>query len=143
DRDGAALLLVEAIGERRGRRLVDNAENFETRDLARVLGRLALGVVEVGGNRDDSLLDLGTEIGFGRFFHLLQDESGNLGRRILILAVGHPGVAVRCLYDAVGNELLVLFDGGIVIAPSDQALHREESLFGIRDRLALGRLADQ
>ena len=31
DRDRAAALLVEAIGERRGRRLVDDAQHFEAR----------------------------------------------------------------------------------------------------------------
>ena len=57
DRDGAGLLLVEAIGERRGRRLVDDAQHFEAGDLAGVLGRLTLGVVEIGGHGDDGLSD--------------------------------------------------------------------------------------
>ena len=39
---------VEAVGERRGGRLVDDAQDLEAGDLAGVLGRLALGVVEVG-----------------------------------------------------------------------------------------------
>ncbi len=46
--------------------------------LAGVLGRLALGVVEVGRDRDDRLLDLLAEIGFRRFLHLLQDEGRDL-----------------------------------------------------------------
>ena len=48
DRDRLVLLLVEAVGQRRGRRLVDDALHLEAGDLAGVLRRLALRVVEVG-----------------------------------------------------------------------------------------------
>ena len=54
-----------------------------------------------------------------------------------------PGVAVRRLGDLVGDELLVLLDHRIVVAAPDQALDREDGLFRIGDRLALGRLADE
>jgi hypothetical protein len=77
-----ALLLVEAVGERRRGRLVDDAQHLEAGDLAGVLGGLALGVVEVGGNGDDRLLDLLAEIGLGGLLHLLQDEGGDLRGRI-------------------------------------------------------------
>src|SRR5439155_24559571 len=128
---------------RRRGRLVDDAQDLEARDLAGVLGGLALGVVEISRDRDDGLLDLLPEIGFRRLLHLLQDESGYLRRRIG-LAVGlDPGVAVRGARDLVGDELLVLLDHGVVVAPADQALDREDGLLGIGDRLALGRLADE
>jgi hypothetical protein len=81
DGDGLAFGLVEAVGERSGGRLVDDAQHFKAGDLAGVLGGLALGVVEVGRNGDDGLLDLLTEIGLGGFLHLLKDDGGNLGRR--------------------------------------------------------------
>ena len=48
NRDRAVVLLVHAVGERGGGRLVDDAKHFEPGDLAGVLGRLALGVVEIG-----------------------------------------------------------------------------------------------
>ena len=143
DRDGAGLLLVEAVGERGRGRLVDDAHHLEAGDLAGVLGGLALGVVEVGGNGDDGLLDLLAEIGFRRLLHLLQDEGGDLRGRILLAVDLDPGVAVGGLGNLVGDELLVLLHRRVVVAPSDQALDREDGLFRIGDRLALGRLADE
>src|SRR4029079_1786044 len=113
------------------------------RDLAGVLGRLALGVVEVGGNGDDGLVDLLAEMGFRGLLHLLQDEGGDLRGRIG-LAVGlDPGVAVGSLDDLVWNELLVLLDHRVVIAAADEALHREEGALGVGDGLPLGGLADE
>ncbi len=57
DRDDSVLLLVEAVGERGGGRLVDQAQHFESGDASGVFGGLALCVVEVGGNGDDRLGD--------------------------------------------------------------------------------------
>ncbi len=94
DRDGAGLLLVEAIGERGRGRLVDDAQHFEPGDLAGVLGGLALGVVEISGNGDDRLFDLLAEMGLSRLLHLLQDEGGNLRRRIGLAVRLDPGVAI-------------------------------------------------
>src|SRR4029077_3957785 len=54
-----------------------------------------------------------------------------------------PGVAVRCLDDLVGDELLVLLHHRVVIAAADEALDGEEGPLGIGHRLALGRLANE
>ena len=78
DRDRAGFLLVETIGERGRSRLVDDAKHFEAGDLAGVLGRLTLGVVEIRGNRYDRLGHRTAEIGLGRLLHLLEDEGRNL-----------------------------------------------------------------
>src|SRR3546814_10013920 len=86
DGDGLAVLLFKPIGERGRRRLVDDAQNLKPRDLARVLGRLALRVVEIGGDGDHRLLHLFAQIGLGGFLHLLEDDGGNLRRRIVLAA---------------------------------------------------------
>ena len=50
-------LFVEAVGQRRRGRLVDDPLDVEAGDLAGVLGRLPLVVVEVGGDGDDGAVD--------------------------------------------------------------------------------------
>ena len=137
------LLLVEAVGQRGRGRLVDDAQHFEAGDLAGVLGGLALGVVEVGGNGDDRFRDGLAELGLGRLLHLLQDEGGDLRRRILLALGLDPGVAVRALDDLVGDELLVLLHHRVVVAAADQALDGKQGVDRVGDALALGRQADE
>ena len=67
DRDRLGLFLVETIGQRGRRRFVDDAQHFKTGDLARVLGGLTLGVVEIGRHGDDGLRDRFAQIGLRRF----------------------------------------------------------------------------
>eukprot|EP01136_Pigoraptor_vietnamica_P026764 Opistho-1_new@82172 len=55
DRNRLAVGLLKPIGERRGSRLVDDAQHFKARDLAGVLGRLALRGVEICRDGDDRL----------------------------------------------------------------------------------------
>ena len=143
DRDDAALALVHAVGERRRGRLVDDAQDLEAGDAAGILGRLALGVVEVGRNGDDRLLDLLAEIGLGGLLHLAEDEGRDLARAVLLAVRLDPGVAARRLHDLEGNERLFLRDHRVVEAAPDQALDRVEGLHRIGDRLTLGGLADE
>ncbi len=78
--DEVVLALVEPVGERRRGRLVDDALDVEAGDAARVLGRLALRIVEVGRDGDDRLGDLLAEVILGRLLELHQDARRDLGR---------------------------------------------------------------
>ena len=63
--DDAVLALVQSVGERCRGRFVDQAQNFQTRDAAGVLGGLALRVVEIRRHRDHRLRDRLAEVRFG------------------------------------------------------------------------------
>src|SRR5437667_318965 len=106
-RDDFVLLLVEAVGERRGRRLVDDPEDLEPGDLAGVLGRLALVVIEVRGHGDDGLDDLVAEERLGVGLQLAQDHRRDLGwREALAVREDDLDPAVLPFGDLVRDEVL-------------------------------------
>ncbi|EIL99176.1 putative NAD-specific glutamate dehydrogenase [Rhodanobacter thiooxydans LCS2] len=139
-----AAFLVQAIGQRGRGRLVDDALHFQAGDLAGVLGRLALAVVEVGRHRDHRLGDRLAEIVLGGLLHLHQHLGGDFLRRHL-LAVGglHPGVAVVVRDHAIGHDVQVLLHFLVGELAADQALHRVEGVLRVGHALALGRGAHQ
>ena len=141
NRNSFFALLVEAVSQRGRGRLVDDAEHFEARDLAGVLGRLTLAVVEVGRNGDHRLGDLLAEIGFRIGLELLQDHRGDFRRRIIVVANLHMGVAVGGFYDLIRHELALAADFRELAA--HQALDRENRILRVGDGLTLRGLADQ
>ena len=64
NRNFLILLLVQAVRQGSRRRLVDDSENFETRNLPSVLRGLPLTVVEIGRHGDHRLGNLFTQLRF-------------------------------------------------------------------------------
>ena len=126
--------LVEAVCECGGRRLVDDANDVEAGDLARVLRRLALRVVEVGGDGDDSVAHRLAEVRLGVRLQLLEDHRADLRRRVLLAACLHARIPVRSLHDLVGDDRHLL--GDLVPLAAHEPLDREDRVLGIRHLLA-------
>ena len=144
DGDLLVRLLVEAVGEGRRSRLVDDSLDVEAGDPAGVLGRLAR-VVEVGRDRDDGLGHLLAEVRLRVGLELLQDHRADLGRRIR-LAVGQlhdDAVAGGVLLDRVRHELAAVLGLRVVEAAAHESLDREDGVAWVRDGLPLGELADE
>ena len=76
------LSVVEAVGERRRRRLVDDAQHVQPRDAPRVARSLTLAVREIRRNGDDRLTDRLAEERLRVAAQLLQNHRGNFLRRI-------------------------------------------------------------
>ncbi len=117
--DRLVALLVEPVRQRGRRRLVDDAQDFEARDLARVLRRLTLRVVEVRRNGDDGFRDALAEVRRCVVDQLLQDHRADLLRRVVL---------------AVDLDLMV---GPHV------PLDRADRAVRVRDGLALRKLTDE
>ncbi len=140
---GVAALLVHAVGQRCRGRLVDDALDLEAGDTPGVLGRLALGIVEIGRHRDHRLGDLFAEIILGGLLHFHQHARGDFRRRHLLVFHFHPGVTVVRLDDLVGHHVDVLLHDIVLEAASDEALDGVQGVVGVGNRLALGRLPHQ
>ncbi|EKQ63152.1 putative NAD-specific glutamate dehydrogenase [Xanthomonas citri pv. malvacearum str. GSPB1386] len=139
-----AAVLVQAIGQRCGGRLVDDALDVQTGDAAGILGGLTLAVVEVRRHRDHRLGDLLAEEVFGGLLHLFQHARGDFLRRHALAVAGlHPGVAIVVRQDAVRHVRDVLLHFAVGELAADQALHRVEGVLRVGHGLALGRSADQ
>ena len=54
-----------------------------------------------------------------------------------------PGIAIWTRYDLVGDHPFVFLSHRVVVTPTDQALDRENGVFGIGDALSFGGLTDQ
>ena len=141
DGDGFVLLLIEAVSQRGRRGLVDDAHDFQTGDLAGVLGGLALRVVEVGRDGDHGLGDLFAQIGLGGFLQLGQDHRRDFGRGVLLARDVHAGVGVLAADRLVGDHLHLFVD--FVEAAPHETLDGENRVFGVGDGLPFGDLPDQ
>ena len=79
-----AAFLVQAIGQRRSGRLVDDTQHFQARDAAGILGSLALAVAEVSRHGDNSLSDRFAQIALGVRLQLLQNHGADFLRGVFL-----------------------------------------------------------
>ena len=133
--------LVEPVSECGRGRLVDDPQDVEPGDLAGVLRRLPLRVVEVRGNGDDGVRDRLAEIRFGVGLELLEDHRRDLRRCVLRPLDLDAGVVVRALDDLVGDDLHLF--GDLVELAAHEPLDREDRVLRVRDLLALRGCADE
>ena len=139
DEDGLVLFLVHAVGQGRGGRLVDDPLDVEARDLARVFGRLALGVLEVRRHGDDRVGHLLAEVVLGVLLQFLEGHRADLRRRVALLADLYldvpAGTRLHVVPDATGLGL------DVAETPAHEALDRVNGAVRVRHRLPPGELA--
>ena len=119
DQDRLVVALVEAVGQGGRGRLVDDAAHGQARDLAGLLGGLALRVGEVRRHGDHRVGDGLAEVGLGVALELLEHERADLLRR---------EVLVVDLLGPVGAHV---------------ALDRADGAVDVGDGLPLGDLTDE
>ena len=104
---------------------------------------MALRVIEVRGNGNDSLRDLLAQIGFGGLLHLAEDERTDLTRRIFFATGLNPSIAVVAADDLVGHHPFVFRHQRIIEPAADQTLDGVKRVARVGNRLALCALADK
>jgi hypothetical protein len=141
DRDEVVLGLVEAIRQRRCRRLVHDSLHVESGDLAGILGSLTLRVIEVRGHGDDRFRDGLTEVVLRGLLQLAEHLRGNLGWRELLASNLETCVAIFALDDVIGHTRRVVAE--LVVTVAHETLGRINGAFGVGDGLSLGDLTDE
>ena len=143
DRDLLVRLFVQAVGQGRGRGLVDDAQDVQPGDAAGVFGGLALRVVEIGRHGDDRVGDRLAQVAFGGLLHLGQHHGRYFGRAVDLAPRLHGRVSVVGLGDLVGHDAEIPPHLGRVELAADEPFDRKDGGFGVGDGLALGHLAHQ
>merc|ERR1719160_48163 len=141
-----ASLLVKPVRDGRGGGLVDDAVDLHARDGASVLGGLTLGVVEVGWDGDDSVLDLLVEVPLGRGAHFLEDHRRDLlwGEGLLLAVDVDLDKRLALFVDELKREqLLVRLHSLVLEVAADKALDVEHGVLRVDGGLVLGRVADK
>src|SRR6202162_4478451 len=141
DRDRLVLFLVEAVGQGRRRRLINNARNFKAGDFSGLLGGLALAVVKIGGDSDHRFGDFFTKKIFRRSLQLLKNHRGDFLRGVRLAHNFDARVVVRPLDYFVRDTLRFLAD--FIVPAPHEPLYGVNRVFRVRNRLALGHLPYQ
>lgn len=139
-------LLVKTVGDGGSGRLVDDSENVEASDKTGILGSLTLGVVEVGRDGNDSVVDGLTEVSLGGLSHLGEDHGGDLLRSeglLLALELDLDDGLATLVDDLEGEVLHVGLDLSVGELATDQTLGIEDSVLGVHGDLVLGGITDQ
>jgi len=143
---GSALLLVKAIGDGSGGGFVNDPKYIEAGDHASILGGLSLGVVEVGGDRDDSILDIMSQVGLSCLLHLHQNHGGDLLRGegfLLILVLNLELRLATLVHDLEGPMLHVALHGAVGEVATDKPLGIEDGVGGVDGHLVLCGVPDE
>ena len=134
--------MSEAVRHGGGGRLVDDSEDVETRIVAGFFGGLALSIIEVSGDGDDSLRDWHVYVIFGLILQLLEDHGADLLGMELLLSIlyGYHGLAALAFLDLEGPELYVILDDLVVIVEiaADETLGVKNGVGGVFCGLILG-----
>jgi NAD-specific glutamate dehydrogenase len=110
---------------------------------SRVLGGLALVVVEVRRHGDHCLLHLVPEVVLDDGLHLLEHQRGDLGKAEDVLADLDADGVVVALDDLVRHHRLRLLHLVREVEAADEALGRVDRVLRVGDDVALGAVADQ
>ena len=141
-----AAFLVQAVRDGRGGGLVDDAHDVHAADGARVLGRLALRVVEVRRHGHDGVVDLLAEVALRDGLHLAQHHGADLLRRERLRVALHLHADVRLavlVHELEREQRLVVLHRLVLVVAPDQALHVEHRLLGVDRGLVLRGIADE
>ena len=135
------MILIQAVGQGRCGRLVDDTLHVQTGDTAGVLGGLTLSVGEVCGDGDDRLGDGGAQVSLGVSLQLLQDHGRDFLGGVSLVVNGDLVVGAHLTLDGgdgavrVGDGLALCHLAHHTLAGLGECHHRGSGAgaFGVGD----------
>jgi len=138
--------LVETISDSSGSRLVDDTEHIEASDETSIFGGLTLGVVEVGWDSHNGVVDGASEVGFGGLPHLGQDHGRDFFwcEQFCLALELDLDLRLAGLVDDLEREVLhVGLHFSICEFASDETLGIEDCVGRVHGDLVFGRVPNQ
>mmetsp|Transcript_28988 Transcript_28988/g.81655 ORF Transcript_28988/g.81655 Transcript_28988/m.81655 type:complete len:550 (-) Transcript_28988:41-1690(-) len=140
------VLLVQTVCNSSGSGLVDDTFNRQASNGACILGGLALGIIEVGRNSDDSMLNSLAQECLSSNLHLVQDHGANLlwGEGLDLALDVHADIWLApVVNNVVRDKLLVTLHLLVVEVAADEALDIVNGTCRVGRGLVLGSISDQ
>ena len=140
-RNSGVGLLVEAVGQRRGRGLVDDAFDFQPRNFSGILGGLPLRVIEIGRHRDHRPVHFFTQVILGGLLEFTQDHRAHFLGGVILVPNMHTDKLGGRTFHFIGH--LLLFAGDLFRSTAHEAFDGENGVLGVGHLLVPCRLTDQ
>ena len=140
------ILLVETVGNSGSRWLIDDTKNFKSSNNTGIFGGLSLRIIEIGGDGNDGVLDILSEVVLGDLLHLSKDHSRNFFGGELLVSSSCINRNVRLAglsNNAVWKPLKITLDLLVVKLTSDETLNNIDSSGGVSTSLVLSGLTDK
>mmetsp|Transcript_27016 Transcript_27016/g.45224 ORF Transcript_27016/g.45224 Transcript_27016/m.45224 type:complete len:293 (-) Transcript_27016:213-1091(-) len=140
-------LLVQTVSNSSGSRLIDDTQNVHTGDNTSILSGLTLGVIEIGRDGDNCVLDLTAKVGLSDLLHLQKHHGRNLFGRELFRFALEGNVDHRLASSTLCNferpVLHISLHNRILKFTTDKTLRIKYSVRGVHCHLVLGSITDE
>src|SRR5262249_27734751 len=122
DQHGLTGFFVQAVGQCRSRRLIDDAQHIQAGNLPGVSRSGALSVVEIGRHGNDRICDFLPQVLRGVLHQLAQHHGGNLFGRVLLALDVKAYRTTRARDDFEGHVLDFVLD--LLVAAANEPFGR-------------------
>lgn len=129
------VFLVQAVGYGSSSRFVDDSHDIQACNGACVLGGLSLGVIKIGRDSDNRILDFLADVGFSNLFHLCQDHRRNLlwmeFFHLAFVLYYYRGLSLLSCFNFERPVFQIRLDYRVVEFTPNQSLRIENGVVGI------------
>ncbi len=140
---GITLLLIHTIGKCCRGRLIDYSPDIQASNTSCIFCSLALRIIKIGRNRNDSFLNFFTKVIFCGLFHLHEYPRRYFGRGHFFTLGFYPGITVFGLDDLIRDHVDIFLYNIVIKSTSYQPLYGKQGALWIGNRLSFSRLTYQ